>query len=160
MPRKQLSAYSSSSRRNPMFWKLARIEPQQDNIARSAYFSKSSGKTPYPFLVVWNAHTRWSAVRSCYHSVFLLTTTFHAFHPSELSSSPLIVPKPHAAHTSPLQRASTTQDASIRKYTLGSPSSHNMARALMPRQPYSVAVLSTGGLDNSLRILPQWRDRW
>ena len=52
------------------------------------------------------------------------------------------------------------------------PIPQNMARALMPRQPYSVAVLSTGGrlhplpfwkgrgLGSGLRTLPLGRDRW
>ena len=34
--------------------------------------------------------------KSCHHSVSLPATTFLAFHPSELSSSPQIVPMPHA----------------------------------------------------------------
>ena len=54
----------------------------------------------------------------------------------------------------------------------GGPNPQNMARALMPRQPYSEAVLSTGGrlhplpfwkgrgLGSGLRTLPQGRDRW
>ena len=50
--------------------------------------------------------------KSCHHSVSLPATTFLAFHPSELSSSPLIIPKPHAAHTSPPQQTSTSQDTS------------------------------------------------
>ena len=33
----------------------------------------------------------------------------------------------------------------ISKLKQGGPIPHNMARVLMPRQPYSVAVLSTGG---------------
>ena len=101
-----------TAKRSAKFWRLARIEPLQDNIARSAYFSISSGNISLPFLVVWNAHTWWSAVQSCRHSVSLPATTFLAFHPSELSSSPLIVPKPHAAHTSPPLRTSTSQDTS------------------------------------------------
>ena len=52
------------------------------------------------------------------------------------------------------------------------PIPQNMARALMPRQPYSEAVPSTGGrlhplpfwigrgLGSGLRTLPQGRDRW
>ena len=35
--------------------------------------------------------------------------------------------------------------ANYSKLYLGGPIPHNLARALMPRQPYSVAVLSTGG---------------
>ncbi len=38
----------------------------------------------------------------------------------------------------------------------GGPIPHNLARALMPRQPYSVAVLSTGG---RLHPLPFWKGR-
>ena len=38
----------------------------------------------------------------------------------------------------------------------GGPIPHNRARALMPRQPYSVAVLSTGG---RLHPLPFWKGR-
>ena len=37
------------------------------------------------------------------------------------------------------------QSASYSKLYPGGPIPHNLARALMPRQPYSVAVLSTGG---------------
>ena len=35
--------------------------------------------------------------------------------------------------------------ANYSKLYPGGPIPHNLARALMPRQPYSVAVLSTGG---------------
>ena len=54
----------------------------------------------------------------------------------------------------------------------GGPIPQNMARALIPRQPYSEAVPSTGGrlhplpfwkgrgLGSGLRTLPQGRDRW
>ena len=38
----------------------------------------------------------------------------------------------------------------------GGPIPHNLARALMPRQPKSVAVLSTGG---RLHPLPFWKGR-
>ena len=38
-----------------------------------------------------------------------------------------------------------SQPASYSKLSPGGPIPHNLARALMPRQPYSVAVLSTGG---------------
>ena len=38
----------------------------------------------------------------------------------------------------------------------GGPIPQNLARALMPRQPYSVAVLSTGG---RLHPLPFWKGR-
>ena len=38
-----------------------------------------------------------------------------------------------------------SQPAGYSKLSPGGPIPHNLARALMPRQPYSVAVLSTGG---------------
>ena len=41
-------------------------------------------------------------------------------------------------------------------YSKAVPSRTTMARALMPRQPYSVAVLSTGG---RLHPLPFWKGR-
>ena len=44
----------------------------------------------------------------------------------------------------------------------GGPIPHNLARPLMVRQPYSVAVLSTGGRLHPL--IPEgreaWRERW
>ncbi len=36
-------------------------------------------------------------------------------------------------------------NSSYYNFMKGGPIPHNLARALMPRQPYSVAVLSTGG---------------
>ena len=54
----------------------------------------------------------------------------------------------------------------------GGPIPHNLAKTALVRQPYSVAVLSTGGrlhplpfgkgrgLGSGLRTLPQGRDRW
>ena len=47
------------------------------------------------------------------------------------------------------------------KYLVFSPSGpipQNMARALMPRQPYSVAVPSTGGRLHPL--VPEGREAW
>ena len=51
------------------------------------------------------------------------------------------------------------------KYLLfspGGPIPHNLPRALMPRQPYGVAVPSTGGRLHPL--VPEgreaWRERW
>ena len=40
----------------------------------------------------------------------------------------------------------------------GGPIPHNLASALMPRQPYSVAVLSTGGRLHPL--VPEGREAW
>ena len=40
----------------------------------------------------------------------------------------------------------------------GDPIPHNLARALMPRHPYSVAVLSTGGRLHPL--VPEEREAW
>ena len=40
----------------------------------------------------------------------------------------------------------------------GGPIPHNMARPLMVRQPYSVAVLSTGGRLHPL--VPEEREAW
>ena len=40
----------------------------------------------------------------------------------------------------------------------GGPIPHNLARALMPRQPYSVAVLSTGGRLHPLS--PEGKGAW
>ena len=47
---------------------------------------------------------------------------------------------------------------SVIAYAPGGPIPQNMARALMPRQPYSVAVLSTGGRLHPL--VPEEREAW
>ena len=48
------------------------------------------------------------------------------------------------------------------KLSPGGPIPHNLVRPLMVRQPYSVAVLSTGGRLHPL--VPEgreaWRERW
>ena len=44
-----------------------------------------------------------------------------------------------------LQKTVNYKLLTVNCYSPGGPSPHNMARALMPRQPYSEAVLSTGG---------------
>ena len=48
--------------------------------------------------------------------------------------------------------------ANYSKLYPGGPIPHNLARALMPRQPYSVAVLSTGGRLHPL--VPEEREAW
>ena len=52
-------------------------------------------------------------VLSDHHSESLPATTFLAFHSSELSSSPQVIPKLHAAHTSPPLQTSTIPNTSI-----------------------------------------------
>ena len=47
---------------------------------------------------------------------------------------------------------------SVIAYAPGGPIPQNMARALMPRQPYSVAVLSTGGRLHPLS--PEGKGAW
>ena len=47
---------------------------------------------------------------------------------------------------------------SCKQLTPGGPIPHNLARPLMVRQPYSVAVLSTGGRLHPL--VPEEREAW
>ena len=49
---------------------------------------------------------------------------------------------PHLSHAVPSR---ITISRALMQHQQGGPSPHNLARALMVRQPYSVAVLSTGG---------------
>ena len=59
------------------------------------------------------------------------------------------------------QKSENYKLLTVNCYSPGGPIPHNLARALMPRQPYSVAVLSTGGRFPSSRLRREDRDeRW